>query len=472
MPKVNCAVIGCSNSTYVLNKWKNETCDIHSLKKSDCSCERPFLLYCFPSILKNNEQRKSWIRSMKREGENKTVWQPKDSDRVCSVHFVDGAPTAKNPLPTLNMGYEIVKKKSRREILRMPPSKKKRLNKENTNFDIVGNNKNIQLETKNYIANEHNYCKLENTYTCFTCYDKKQLIQSLINKINKMSITIKQTKKKEIVSSFPSAFSWKKIKTDAKMKFYTGMTSIALFNAVFLLMEPYLSHISYWRSPYYYKNQTTNKSKLSKRKASLFKKLSHRDEFLLTLMRLRLGLLNEDLADRFGISTTLCSRTFTTWIRLISKVLGTALVVWLPRESIRDNLSNAFIKAGNKKCRVILDCAEVFIEHPKSLVSQAATWSDYKHHNTIKFLVGISPVGFITFISHCYGGRASDKFIVNDSGFLELLERDDEVMADRGFQIQEELLFKYCKLVVPPGARVKSQLTTAECEKTKTIANL
>ena len=26
MPKVNCAVINCSNSTYKLNKWKQETC--------------------------------------------------------------------------------------------------------------------------------------------------------------------------------------------------------------------------------------------------------------------------------------------------------------------------------------------------------------------------------------------------------------------------------------------------------------
>ena len=52
------------------------------------------------------------------------------------------------------------------------------------------------------------------------------------------------------------------------------------------------------------------------------------------------------------------------------------------------------MKAGYKKCRVILDCAEVYIERPKSLINQACTWSEYKHHNTIKFLVGISPTGY------------------------------------------------------------------------------
>ena len=54
------------------------------------------------------------------------------------------------------------------------------------------------------------------------------------------------------------------------------------------------------------------------------KNLSHKDEMLLTLMRLRLAVLNEDLADRFGISPTICSNTFTTWIKLTSKVLGDA----------------------------------------------------------------------------------------------------------------------------------------------------
>ena len=81
----------------------------------------------------------------------------------------------------------------------------------------------------------------------------------------------------------------------------------------------------------------------------------------------------------------------------------------------------------------------MFIERPKSLSAQAATWSDYKHHNTIKFLVGITPTRFISFLSG-YVDRVSDKFITRDSAFYDILQRDDEVMADGGFQIQEDLL--------------------------------
>ena len=66
-------------------------------------------------------------------------------------------------------------------------------------------------------------------------------------------------------------------------------------------------------------------------------------------MRLRLGLLNEDVADRFDISPTKCSFNFTTWIKLLSKLLKNVLA-WLPQEAIRDNLPGAFTKTGNNKC--------------------------------------------------------------------------------------------------------------------------
>ena len=71
--------------------------------------------------------------------------------------------------------------------------------------------------------------------------------------------------------------------------------------------------------------------------------LNPHDEFLLTLMRLRLGLFNEDVADRFNISPTKSSFIFITLIKLLSKLLK-KLVAWLPREARRDNLREAFIE--------------------------------------------------------------------------------------------------------------------------------
>ena len=144
---------------------------------------------------------------------------------------------------------------------------------------------------------------------------------------------------------------------------------------------------------------------------------------------------------------------------------------WLPRETIASNLPCMF-GAKYRKTRCIIDCSEVYIERPKSLDEQAATWSDYKKHNTFKFLIAISQSGFIMFLSDCYGGRTTGQFICRDSNFFTFLEPGDEIMADLGFQIKEDVLLCYCSLIVPPGAKDKAQMTLKECKKTKEVANL
>ena len=87
----------------------------------------------------------------------------------------------------------------------------------------------------------------------------------------------------------------------------------------------------------------------------------------------------------------------------------------------------------------IIDCSQGFIETPSSLELQAICWSYYKHHSTFKFFIGITSNDFISYVSNCCGGRASDKLIVNDSRFVNRLEPYDQVMADRGFKIRDGL---------------------------------
>ena len=103
------------------------------------------------------------------------------------------------------------------------------------------------------------------------------------------------------------------------------------------------------------------------------------------------------------------------------------------------------------KVRCIIDCSEVFIETPSSLGLQATCWSNNKHHCTITFLIGITPNELISFLCDCYGGRASDKFIVTDSRFLNNLEPFDQVIADRGFKIWDDLAMYQTSLAIPPS---------------------
>ena len=101
MGPANCAVIGCTNSTYKLKKWLENICDIHHhVLQKNCSCEPPYRLYTFPSNNRYKHQRERWVKMIRRQGPNNTVWQPCTSDRVCSEHFVDKFPTEAHPDPT------------------------------------------------------------------------------------------------------------------------------------------------------------------------------------------------------------------------------------------------------------------------------------------------------------------------------------------------------------------------------------
>ena len=121
---------------------------------------------------------------------------------------------------------------------------------------------------------------------------------------------------------------------------------------------------------------------------------------------------------------------------------------------------------------VCIDCFEVFIERPSNLLARAQTFSSYKHHNTIKILVGITPQGTICYVSEAWGGRVSDKFITENCGFLDKLLPGDMVMADWGFTITESVGLRNAKLVIPALTKGKSQLDPVDVEQTRDIANV
>lgn len=122
--------------------------------------------------------------------------------------------------------------------------------------------------------------------------------------------------------------------------------------------------------------------------------------------------------------------------------------------------------------RCIIDCFEVFSETPRALDIQAALWSDYKHHYTVKFLVAITPNGAPRYVWQCYGGRATDKYIVRDCDFLKCVEPYDQIMADRGFKISEELLLRNASLCIPPSTKAGMQMFAGDVRETSRIANM
>ena len=139
--------------------------------------------------------------------------------------------------------------------------------------------------------------------------------------------------------------------------------------------------------------------------------------------------------------------------------------------ALRSHLPKCF-KKNYSKCVSIIDCTEVFIERPFNLTARAKTWSNYKNNNTIKYLVGCAPSGAVNFLSDGWGGRVSDKEITMKSGFLDLLENGDQVLADRGFTVAEEVAQQGGILVIPSFTKGKSQLSKKEVDTSRQIANV
>ena len=78
----------------------------------------------------------------------------------------------------------------------------------------------------------------------------------------------------------------------------------------------------------------------------------------------------------------------------------------------------------------------------------------------------------MVFVSDLYPGCISDKELTRRSGLFDLLDRDDSVMADRGFDIEEDLALLGVRLNIPPFLRGKEQLSAQELVETRRIASL
>ena len=231
--------------------------------------------------------------------------------------------------------------------------------------------------------------------------------------------------------------------SDEKVRFYTGLPSLEVLMVVF---DHVASHV---------KRQSQS--------------LDRFQEFIIVLMKLRLNVPLRDLAYRFVVSISTISRIFFHWIVVMDKRLF-PFVYWPDRHQLWKTMPQCFQYAFGRKTTVVNDCFEVFIERPSNLLARAQTFSSYKHHNTIKILVGITPQGTISFVSEAWGGN--DKFVTENCGFLDKLLPGDMVMADRGFTVSESIGIKQARLVIPAFTKGKSQLDPVDVEQTRGIANV
>ena len=78
----------------------------------------------------------------------------------------------------------------------------------------------------------------------------------------------------------------------------------------------------------------------------------------------------------------------------------------------------------------------------------------------------------MSFISKGWGGRTSDKHITRESGFYEKLLPGDCVLADRGFNIKEDLAAIGATLKIPSFTKGNKQLPGAEVDTSRQLSNV
>ena len=410
---VSCCAVGCAN------RFSKDT---------------KITFHRFPE---DPKRRQLWVRAVSRD-----KWELKDHHRLCSEHFVSGKPSkdldSQDYIPT------VFRDGKRRTTTRCDPQRTARAAKRRKIVEEPGlltaseeceaEVTEKETEEKDDLASEEQPSKSEESILRLTVADLSTQVHEL-----HMQMALKESELER------SKFGIHWLSNEESVKFYTGLPNKSTLMALFNYLKPSIVKKGQGRS----------------------RKLTLENEFLATLLKLRLGLLNQDIADRFGVSEPTFSRMFIRWINVMYNDLM-RLFPWPSKELIRRRMPLQFSRFPST--RIIIDCTEIFIQRPSSLQSQSLTFSNYKHHNTFKVLVGISPGGAVTFVSDLWGGRVSDRHLTQHSGLLELLEPGGNVMADRGFNIQDLLAPQQVTLNIPPFMENVSQLKPRDVTKTRRIA--
>lgn len=428
----------------------------------------------------DKERRKQWLSALKL-----TEDKVNENSRVCGRHFVDGSPDS---LPTLEVNIlplkntERAKRATKRAAIRalLPSadviaySKRVAPSHHSSNHSSSCESSSVVLSSCNVGTTDDESMSAspgEQYFIDYTTHDLPSIgsdnsdSKSDVEIMARLEMLEAETKHLKVLLNAkpvqPQKFRIEQIASnDSLVHFYTGFCTYALLLSFFEFLGPATSQLNYWGNT---KRKTTHKRQ---------KSLSPLNQYFLTLVKLRLNLRTIDLAVRFGISPGVVSKYFITWICFMYHHLKE--IDWTPAvEQVAGSLPSAF-QEKYPTTYSIIDASEIYIERPSDLFVQGSTWSNYKHHNTAKFLIGCTPNGAVSFISQLYVGSISDVELTKVSGYLDTLKdkRGVSVMADRGFTIRDCLAKHGIDLNLPPFMEGKQQLSSSDVEKGRRIASL
>lgn len=441
-----------------------------SLRELIESGQRAFIPFAKPSH--GIEKCKRWVNACSRH--SFTIEKVTRNTFICALHWPgEKGPTEEHPDPLKANFTQRQKKKASAPKRKAPfarpepPPKKKRICEQAENNggepDLDNVHEEPQKESFSYeCVNTGKMVVDEGIQTEFT---KNMLSAKIETMILRNEVT---TMKNKQLATVISSLSYEAISENSKsMKHFVGLTP-AQFEVLhdFLNSVCPLNDITYWNC-----KESTGLVKSNSGPDSRF---STREKLFICLVRLRRGFTVKTLAvllssPQKSIEETMIRKIITTYIQLMYKIFRDMETIMFPtKEQLRRYLPKVFKTMKNVRCSV--DCTEFRIETSRNFARQGNTYSSYKHSNTFKCLIAVTPNGGACFVSDLFEGDIDDVQIFKDSGILKHIRPQDIMLVDRGFTVQDLLNPLQADIMIPAFLKGRKSLSAAEELSTRKIA--
>ena len=156
--------------------------------------------------------------------------------------------------------------------------------------------------------------------------------------------------------------------------------------------------------------------------------------------KLKLSYSFKALATIFDVGQQICSNNF----RLILKSLSpykSALIKWQTKKQIAKLLPDCFKYYPDT--RIIIIFLELPVQSPSKQSEQKDFYSHHQRRHTVKFMMGIAPNGFISFVTKVYPGSVCNSVIFSESNIVNQIDEGDRIMVYKDFpevELQKEIV--------------------------------
>lgn len=232
---------------------------------------------------------------------------------------------------------------------------------------------------------------------------------------------------------------------DDKVKFYTGLPNYKILEDLF----------------YFVKDRVL-----------IGKKLSQFEEFMLTLMKLRLNTCLQDLAYRADISVAATCLIIDKWLIALDEYITSDCIKWPDRDVLQKTMPVTFQKAFGGKVTVTIDCLKIFFERPPNLLTGVDTTAQYKHRCLVKYYFGITHNGIIVSITRMDGDIVSDMCFLEHSKLFRNMARGDILLADRQLTLSPRVGTTDDSAVISVFTKVENQLMPVDVKNSRTLSDV